>query len=151
MSLRVFFRRFACTFFVFLALVESAFAGSLAGSYSLVAPLTATRGSGPDVAIGDLIVCLLVQAKPRESISLRISMPDSGQVVSIKSKVHLRNDGAVAFRFDDDGWGNSGVGTLQRKGDAVEVTIEQTGGQPDANKNVRRNYGTYLLTKRSCR
>nr|WP_315259426.1 hypothetical protein [uncultured Duganella sp.] len=151
MSLRWLFRRFLCIFFVFLTLSQGAFAGSFAGSYSLEAPLTATRGNGMDVAIGDLIVCLRVRTKPTELISLSISMPDSGQVVSIKSKVHLRNDRKVAFRFDDDGWGNSGVGTLQRKGEAIELTIEQTGGQPDANKNVRRNYGTYLLTKRSCR
>lgn len=150
MSLRVFSRPFACIFFAFFALIQGAYAESLAGSYSLVEPLTAARGNGLDESLGDMIVCLRLQAKPAGLISLSISMPDSGQVVSIKSKVNIKSDGTVAFGFEDDGWGNSGVGTLKRKGDAVELTIEQTGGHPDANKNVRRNYGTYLLRKRSC-
>ena len=147
MGLHTFSRHCAWTLFF---LCSTAFAGPFVGSYSLVEPLFADRGKGPEEAIGSLLVCLTVRADPAESISLSISLPDSGQVLSIDSSIHAEHDGSATFKFDDDGWGNSGEGKLQWKGDAVELMIEPTGSQPDANKNVHRNYGTYLLKKVAC-
>jgi len=41
--------------------------------------------------------------------------------------------GALHFRYDDDGWGNQGQGTIKLKdGQSLEVTLEETYSNPDA-------------------
>lgn len=77
-------------------------------------------------------------------------MPDSGQILTIRAPVKQLQYGSMIFDFADDGWGNAGHGTLKKIGKRVQLDLEQTGGAPDANKNVRRNYGSYLLSKGSC-
>jgi hypothetical protein len=138
---------------LFLALLfggTSAFANAKVDSFSLKSPLFAERGHGAEEALGDLMVCAKISHEKIPTISLSISMPDSGQVVTIKAPMTQKNNDIATFNFDDDGWGNSGKGKLQRKGDQAELEIEQTGAQPDANKNVRRNYGTYVLSRGNC-
>ncbi len=68
----------------------------------------------------------------------------------VKAPMSQQKNSVATFNFDDDGWGNAGRGILQRKGEVVELTLEQTGAQPDADKNIRRNYGTYLLPRAPC-
>jgi hypothetical protein len=101
--------------------------------------------------LGDLWVCaLLTTGRSGRDIEVRVSMPDSGQILTIRAPIKQLRNGSMVFDFADDGWGNSGHGKLKKIGNKAELNIEQTGSQPDANKNVRRNYGSYFLSKGAC-
>lgn len=110
----------------------------------------ANRGNGPEERLGDLSVCVQLVHGAKPLIAFSIAMPDSGQVLQIEAPLNLQANGDMAFRFDNDGWGNSGVGTLRKASGKAQLTIEPTAAAPDAIKNIRRNYGTYMLPKGEC-
>jgi len=133
-----------------LAVSEGVYAGVQTESFSLKEPLYAGRELGSEKLLGNLVVGAQISDDKMPMISISISMPDSGQVLMVKAPMSQQKNGIATFHFDDDGWGNSGRGILQRNGEAVELTIEQTNAQPNTDKNIRRNYGTYLLPKVRC-
>lgn len=139
-----------CAVITSLAVSEGVYAGVQTESFSLKEPLYARRGHGPEELLGNLVVCAQISDDKMPMISISISMPDSGQVLMVKAPMSQQKNSVATFNFDDDGWGNAGRGILQRKGEVVELTLEQTGAQPDADKNIRRNYGTYLLPRAPC-
>ena len=101
--------------------------------------------------LGYIRVCArLARGKTARNIRVTVSFPESGQILDIRVPFTASSDGGVIFDFADDAWGNSGHGTLKRFGAMAQLDIEQTGGRPDADKNVRRNYGRYLLSKGKC-
>lgn len=129
---------------------KDAYADNQSELFSLKEPLYAGRGNGHEELLGDQIVCVQILGGKMPTILLSISMPDSGQVLSVRAPITHDRNGVVTFHFDDDSWGNSGDGTLKRRGKIAELTIKQTGAQPDADKNIRRNYGNYSLAAGSC-
>jgi hypothetical protein len=116
-------------------------------TYFLTKPLIA--GTTP---IGDMWVCaeLDYSASPQPMISVQVAMPDSQQIISVFAPFHTNASGDIAFAFDDDAWGNGGVGTLRTTGDKAVLDLKHTKSTPHATKNVLRNYGTFTLSKRSC-
>ena len=124
----------------------------LQDSYLLRQTLYASSKAGElGEPLGDLWVCAeLTTGRSGQDIEVHVSMPDSGQILTIRAPIKPQRHGSMVFDFDDDGWGNSGHGTLKKIGNKVQLNIEQTGSQPDANKNVRRNYGSYVLSKGAC-
>jgi hypothetical protein len=97
--------------------------------------------------LGYLTVCVRVSDA---RIKFSVSMPDSGQILQVDAPVDQDHNGVASFHFDDDGWGNAGRGTFERKGQRGKLFLEQTGAQPGAIKNIRRNYGEYALSEGAC-
>jgi hypothetical protein len=77
-------------------------------------------------------------------------MPDSGQILTVKAPVKQLANGDMFFEFTDNGWGNAGRGTLKKVGDKAQFNLKQTESPPDADRNIGRNYGSYLLSKGAC-
>ena len=134
-----------------LAVGNAADARPITSSFSLNEPVYANRGHGPEELLGNLAVCAEVLDGKAPTISFSVSMPDSGQVLMVKASVIKKKNDVTFFQFDDDGWGNSGKGTFQRRGKTAKLIIEKTGSQADANANIGRNYGTYLLSAGHCK
>lgn len=105
-----------------------------------------------DEPLGDLIVCVVVTTGVRtdRTISVSVKLPDSGRILMLEAPVTQRANGDIFFEFDDDGWGNAGRGALTTVGDKAQLDLTQTTSPPDADRNIGRNYGRYLLSKQAC-
>lgn len=102
--------------------------------------------------IGDLDVCAVITTgRARRDIKITVSMPDSGQIISISEPLKTLRDGTMVFDITDDAWGNYGHGTLQLLGKIARLELVKSGSKPGAVKNVGRNYGKFLLSRGPCR
>ena len=123
-----------------------------AESFSLREPIYADYGHGKKKdLLGYLAVCVRIAHKPKQHIYFDISMPDSGQILSTDAPFTRSANGKIIFNFDDDGWGNTGRGTFRKVGTGFQLFVEQVGVSADGNANVGRLYGTYTLSRGSCR
>ncbi|MRX10866.1 hypothetical protein GJ697_23865 [Pseudoduganella sp. FT25W] len=116
-------------------------------SFALMEYLYGRTGEGKEIPLGYLMVCVRMS---EAGIMFSVDMPDSGQILQVETPVDDDHNGVASFHFDDDGWGNAGRGTFERKGQSGKLSLEPTGARPDANKNIRRNYGEYALSEGAC-
>lgn len=102
--------------------------------------------------LGKLQVCaeLKDSSTGRRTISVSVSMPDSGQVLAAEAPIKTLESGEIAFEFAEDGWGNAGTGILKIRGNNADLMLEQTSWPPDGDKNIGRNYGHFELMKGQC-
>lgn len=121
-------------------------------TYLLKQPLYASSGPGQaDSELGDLFVCAVITTgQSGRDIDVNVTMPDSGQTISIYAPLKRLRDGRMVFTFNDDGWGNFGRGSLKISGSEAKLELVNTGSKPDAVPNVRRNYGKFSLSRGTC-
>lgn len=102
--------------------------------------------------LGKLEVCVELKDSSvgRRIISVEVSMPDSGQVLSADAPIKTLKNEEISFEFADDGWGNAGRGRLTIFGNKADLTLQQTSWPPDADRNISRNYGHFELMKGQC-
>lgn len=102
--------------------------------------------------IGNLDVCAVITTgHAGRGIKVTVSMPDSGQIISISEPLKTLRDGTMIFDITDDAWGNYGHGTLKLSGKIARLELVKSGSKPGAVKNVGRNYGKFLLSRGLCR
>lgn len=121
-------------------------------TYRLTQPLNASSPPGQaGDELGDLSACAVITTgQSGRDIEVNVTMPDSGQTISIHAPLKRLRDGGMVFTFDDDGWGNFGRGSLKVSGNNARLNLVNTGSKPDAAPNVLRNYGTFSLTRGPC-
>ena len=72
----------------------------------------------------------LIQLQPAEdgaggTIEIRcVSAPPQSRIAYTKADWILTADSTAEFQFEDDGWGNSGTGTIQFRKDEVIIVTE---------------------------
>lgn len=118
-------------------------------SYSLKEPVSGYQ----DEVIGNLNVCVVITdgIGSDRTISLHVKMPDSFQALSVTAPITQLSNGDILFEFTNDGWGNVGRGTLKEVSGKMQLDLIEIDSPPEADRNIGRNYGTYLLDKIACR
>jgi len=70
-----------------------------------------------------------------------ISAPPSNRIADVEIKTEIKN-GKGTFTYTDDGWGNSGKGTVEIKGDSILFTFKET----KSDSSAMWNLGTFSVT-----
>ncbi|KUP24942.1 Ig-like domain-containing protein [Paenibacillus sp. DMB5] len=73
-----------------------------------------------------------------------VSAPPSNRIADIDIKIRIKN-GKGSFSYTDDGWGNSGEGTVEMKGSTLEFIFKET--QSDSGAMWRLGTHSFTLYK----
>ena len=119
-----------------------------AGRYCARQPVVGHTGEGT-VPLGRLRIIVDVQRTGRRNfVAFTSQLPDSQEVLTGGPAVAgTMADGSLRFRFTD-GWDNQGEGRLSPDGRFV---LEVRRPSPQGGTNITRNYGTFQVSRDTCR